>query len=100
MKDKPVYLIGDIWVKNPTEYAEYVEKVTPVAEKYGGKYLIRGGRVDVMEKQNWNPKRIVLIRFPNIEKAIKWYECEEYQPIKSLRIRNSKSNIVFVEGID
>ena len=47
MNNKPVYLIGDILVKNNEEYKKYVELVTPVAEKYGGEYLIRGGNVDL-----------------------------------------------------
>ncbi len=99
MSGKPIYLIGDILVKNSEEYKNYVEKVTPIAEKFGGEYLVRGGDVDIMETNGWRPNRIVLIRFPNKSAAVNWYKCEEYQPIKNLRISNSISNIIFVEGV-
>ena len=99
MNNKSVYLIGDILVKNNEEYKKYVELVTPVAEKYGGEYLIIGGHVDSMESNSWSPNRIVLIKFPNKTAAMKWYNCDEYQPIKNLRTNNSVSNIIFVEGV-
>ncbi len=98
MSHNPVYLIGDIFVKNVEQYEKYINKVTSVVEKFGGEYLIRGGQVDIMEKKTWNPNRIVLIKFPNKVAAMTWYECDEYQPIKNLRIENSISNIIFVEG--
>ena len=99
MSDKPVYLIGDILVKNVKEYTKYVAKVSAVAEKYGGEYLVRGGNVDVMEAENWKPNRIVIIKFPNKSIAMKWYHCDEYQPIKNIRTANSISNIIFAEGV-
>ena len=70
------YVIANIDVKNPEAYKEYVGKVVPTVKKFGGEYLVRAGEYKVMEGQ-WKNPRTVVIKFPNYEKALEWYDSEE-----------------------
>ena len=61
----PGFAIFNIEVKKPEEYKEYVEKVKPIAEKFGGEYIVRGGETKVLEG-TWTYPRTVVIKFFNI----------------------------------
>ena len=66
------YAIFNIEITNPEDYKEYVEKVKPIAEKFGGDYIIRGGTNQIIEGA-WQYSRTVVIKFPSYEKALEWY---------------------------
>ena len=93
------FLLVDVDIHNIDEYKKYLEKVKPMVEKFGGKYLIKGGKIDAKETDLWKPKRIVLVKFPNKSSALKWYNSEEYRALKNLRLNNASSNILFIEGV-
>ena len=93
------FLLVDVDIHNIEEYKKYLEKVKPMVEKFGGKYLIKGGKIDAKETDLWKPKRIVLVKFPNKSSALKWYNSEEYRALKNLRLNNASSNILFIEGV-
>ena len=93
----PGFAIFNIDVKRPKEYKEYVEKVKPIAERYGGEYNIRGGESKIVEG-SWAYPRTVVIKFPSYEKALEWYNSEEYKPIKQIRLDNSVANGIIIEG--
>ena len=99
MTSKDVYMIGDVDIKNIEEYKKYMEKVKPMIESYGGEYLIRGGEIDALETNLWEPTRMVLVKFPNKEIAMEWYNSDEYKPFKNIRLDNATSNILMVEGL-
>tara|TARA_B100001564_G_scaffold305713_1_gene274852 strand:- start:98 stop:376 length:279 start_codon:yes stop_codon:yes gene_type:complete len=92
-------MLVDVDIHNIEEYKKYLEKVKPMVEKFGGKYLIKGGKIDAKETDLWKPKRIVLVKFPNKSSALKWYNSEEYRALKNLRLNNASSNILFIEGV-
>ena len=92
------FAIFNIDIKKPEEYKEYVEKVKPIAEKYGGEYLVRGGK-NVTVEGSWQHPRTVVIKFPSYDKAMEWYNSEEYKPIKNIRLDNAHSNGMIIEGI-
>jgi uncharacterized protein (DUF1330 family) len=92
------YLISEIEIQNPEGYEEYRRLVKPTLDKYGGKFLARGGRIDVLEGK-WNPKRIVICEFESPAKAREWYDSPEYTKAKEVRQKNSTANIVVVEGV-
>jgi uncharacterized protein (DUF1330 family) len=92
-----VYVIINVDVKDPTAYEEYKAKVPALIRKYGGEYLVRGGNFVVAEG-DWKPSRLVILRFPDITSAQALFNDPEYQPLKALRQRVSKSDIVVVEG--
>ena len=92
------YAIFNIEVTNPEDYKEYVEKVKPVAEKFGGDYIIRGGTNQIIEG-TWQYSRTVVIKFPSYEKALEWYNSDLYKPVKELRQKNSEGNIIIIKGV-
>src|ERR1041384_5003264 len=85
----PAYLIVDIEVTDPAVFAEYRQQVPATVEKYGGKFLVRGGNFEVLEG-NWKPTRVVVIEFPSMELAKRWCDSEEYRAPKAVRIKSSK----------
>ena len=92
------YLILDIHVKDPEEYAAYRERAPATLEAYGGRYLVRGGPHEVVEG-DWNPERVVVVEFPSAERAREWYASPEYQEIVDMRKRAAPSQCVLVEGV-
>jgi len=91
------YVIAEIEVTDPAGYEEYRKQVLAVVTKYGGKFIVRGGKVDAREG-GWNPKRIVLVEFPSLAQAQKWYDSEESRPLIKLRQKASKGRLIIVEG--
>ena len=91
------YVIGDIEVTDQAIYDEYRKQVLPTIEKYGGRFAVRGGRVEPLEG-GWAPKRIVAVEFPSMEQALRWYRSPEYAPLIALRQRASRGRLVAVEG--
>lgn len=91
------YVMGEIEVTDPALYEEYRKQVLAVVSKYGGKFLVRGGRVESLEG-GWAPKRVVALEFPSVEQAQKWYRSEEYGPLIALRQKASRGKLILVEG--
>jgi uncharacterized protein (DUF1330 family) len=91
------YVIGEIEVTDPATYEEYRKQVMAVVTKYGGKFIVRGGRVETLEG-DWAPKRFVALEFPSLEQAQKWYRSPEYAPLIALRQKASRGKLVLVEG--
>ncbi len=92
------YVIVDIGVNDPNRYTEYMKLVPQAVAAYGGKYLARGGKVEVFEG-DWLPKRLVIIEFENIATARRWLESPEYRQARKIRHETSTSNMVVVEGL-
>ena len=91
------YAIFNINVTNPEDYKEYLQKVVPITEKFGGKYIVRGGTTTKIEGTFPHP-RTVVIQFPSYQKALEWYSSEEYKPIREIRFKNAKSIGLIIEG--
>jgi uncharacterized protein (DUF1330 family) len=91
------YVIGEIEVTDPALYEEYRKQVMAVVTKYGGKFIVRGGKVETLEG-GWAPKRFVALEFPSMEQAQKWYRSPEYAPLIELRKRASRGKLIIVEG--
>ena len=91
------FVIFNIDVTNPEDYNEYITKVKPIVEKFGGEYIVRGGTNQVVEG-NWQYSRTIVLKFPSYEKALEWYNSEEYQPIKQIRLVNAVSNGIIIQG--
>ena len=91
------YAIFNINVTNPENYKQYIEKVVSVAGKFGAEYIVRGGENQVIEG-TWQHPRTVVMKFPSYEKALEWYNSEEYQPIKQIRLDNAETNGIIIKG--
>ena len=93
----PAYIIAEIQVTDPTAYEGYRPLAAASIARFGGRYVVRGGNIDLLEGEP-EPGRIVVIEFPDADAARRWYRSEEYQ--KALRIRQSASRgrVFLVEG--
>ena len=92
------YVIAQLKVTNSENYKEYVNKVTEVVQKFGGEYLVRNGEYQCIEGESKFP-RIVVIKFPSYEKALEWYNSDEYKPVKQIRLNNSEGSNIIIKGV-
>ena len=91
------YVVAEVEVTDPAVYEEYRKLVPSTIAKYGGKYLVRGGAVDVKEG-GWQPKRLVVLEFASMDQARTWYHSPEYAPALALRTKAARSKVLLVEG--
>ena len=94
----PAYVIVEIDIVDPAGYEEYKKLAAATVEKYGGKYVVRGGRTEVLEG-DWKPKRIVVLQFDSAQHAKDWLNCEEYREPRKMRHRTARTNMILVEGL-
>ena len=93
------YFFADVLeVTDGPKLEVYRAGVTATVEKYGGRYLIVGGPCDGAEG-NWKATFPVLIEFPSMAQARRWYDSEDYRELKALRQAAARSNAVFIEGV-
>jgi uncharacterized protein (DUF1330 family) len=91
------YVIVEIDVQDPADYEEYKKQAHATVVAKGGKYIVRGGKTEVLEG-DWQPKRIVVLEFPSMDRAKEWFDCEEYREPRQLRRRSARTNMILVEG--
>ena len=89
----------DVRITDPERAARYAAVSPATVERYGGRYLARGGAISVLEG-GWDPKRLVVIEFPSIEKAREWYDSPEYREVRRLREGAGEWRVLLVEGVD
>jgi uncharacterized protein (DUF1330 family) len=94
----PAYVIVQVDVKDPARYEEYRKLVPPSLTKFGGRFLVRGGKTHTLEG-NWSPKRFVMVEFPSVEQAQAWWASPEYAAAKALRQATADSMMIVAEGI-
>ena len=92
------YVIVDIAISDPDLYEEYKKQVPPTLERYGGRFLVRGGRVENLEG-DWSPKRLVILEFDSVEQAKRWWSSAEYMTPKALRQAAAKASMIVVQGV-
>ena len=93
------YLISESEVTDPALMQEYSEKAGPTIAPYGGELI--ASTTDVAHMDGiWKPPRVVIIRFPSMEKAKAWYNSSAYQAVVHMRFRAANSSVFFVEGVD
>ena len=91
------YVVVSVNVNDPARYEDYKRMVPASLVPYGGRFLVRGGTVQVREG-TWSPKRLVILEFPSVEKARAWYDSREYAEAKALRQATSSAELLIVEG--
>jgi uncharacterized protein (DUF1330 family) len=91
------YVIADIEVNDAATYDEYRRQVAPTVTKYGGRFAVRGGKIDMLEG-DWDPKRIVVVEFPTMDALKRWYHSDEYKPLIALRQKAATGSLIAVEG--
>jgi uncharacterized protein (DUF1330 family) len=91
------YVIAEVDVTDPALYEEYKKLVPATVAKYGGRFAVRGGAVDAKEG-GWKPSRLVVLEFPSMEQARKWYDSPEYAPALAMRLKAANARLILVEG--
>ena len=100
----PVYLVVEIEVTDKEAYALYRSTAQAVLAKLGGggKIIIRGGRDGTGKTESleggWMPERLVVVEFPDMERARSFYYSAEYQAALAMRQKSSRSKAIFVDG--
>jgi uncharacterized protein (DUF1330 family) len=92
------YVIAEIDITDPAADEEYRKQVPGVIAKFGGKYVVRGGKVESLEG-GWSPKRLAVVEFPSMDQALKFYRSADYAPLIKLRQKASRGKLIIVEGI-
>jgi uncharacterized protein (DUF1330 family) len=91
------YVVVNIEVTDPVGYEEYKKLAAPAVAACGGKYVVRGGTVEVLEG-NWIPKRLVILEFESVAQAKEWWASSEYRAAKELRQKTATTDMIVVEG--
>lgn len=95
----PAFVIANIDVHDPVKYEDYKRMAPASIHAHGGKYIARGGAVEALEGQ-WQPKRLVILEFPSLDAAHKWWNSPEYTKARAVRQSCSSGSLVIVEGLD
>jgi uncharacterized protein (DUF1330 family) len=93
----PAYIIADVDVTDPAGYESYRPLAAASIARFGGRFLVRGGKAELLEGAP-EPARAVVIEFPDADTARRWYHSDEYQRALKIRQANSTARVILVEG--
>ena len=94
----PAYVIAQLTIHDPETYDRYRAQTPAAIERYGGRFVVRGGDPEVLEGEN-RPGRVVVLEFPSREQAKRFYDSPEYQAILPLRLAAAEGSLLLVEGV-
>lgn len=92
------YALVDVEITDSAGFAEYRKLVPASIAEFGGRFLVRGGAMEVLEG-DWKPNRLVVLEFPDLTVLKAWYHSPAYQQLLALRERAATSNFVIVDGV-
>ena len=95
----PAYLISDVTVKDAEAFQAYRTRAAISIEQHGGRYLVRGGPIDILEG-SWASSTIIVVEFPDIEHARAWYCSPEYASALAFRDDALSRNLILLDGIN
>ncbi|WP_267551226.1 DUF1330 domain-containing protein [Rhizobium rhizogenes] len=94
----PAYIISDVTVRDAEAFQIYRSRAAASIAHYGGRYLVRGGKVEQLEGE-WLPRAIIIVEFPDIEQARIWYRSPEYALALKVRDQALSRNLILVDGV-
>jgi uncharacterized protein (DUF1330 family) len=94
----PAYIVVETDIHDAEQYELYKQASSAAVAAGGGRFIARGGELAVLEG-DWQPKRLVLLEFPDLDAAKRFYESREYQEAKRLREGAAELNMIAVEGL-
>ena len=92
------YIISDVTAKDADAFQIYRSRAAASIARYGGRYLVRGGPIEQLEG-NWAPRAIIVVEFPDIERARTWYRSPEYAFALEVHDRALSRNLILLDGI-
>ena len=93
----PAYIIVEIETTDEALMAEYRTHTPGAVAKFGGKFIVRGGKTRTLEG-GWTPSRVVMLEFPTYAKAEEFYDSDHYKPLLAMRLKAGKSKAILVDG--
>ena len=94
------YIVVESKVTDPEQFRKYMAAAPAIVKDFGGEYLVRGGRIDVLEG-DWQPPRLTVLRYPSFEAARTMYDSPAYVEVRKLRAgATALFNMILVEGVD
>ncbi|MEZ2332843.1 DUF1330 domain-containing protein [Mesorhizobium sp. RCC_202] len=94
----PAYVISDVTIRDEETIEIYRARAAASIAAHGGRYLVRGGEVETLEG-NWKPGPLIVVEFPDIETARRWYRSDEYAAALEVRDAALSRNLILVDGI-
>ncbi len=92
------YMIVEVKINDSAKYEDY-KKLTPTSlEPFGGKFIVRGSKAELIEGEE-QPNRIVVLEFENVERAKAWWNSPLYNEAKKIRQAAAKTRMILVEGV-
>ncbi len=92
------YIVAVLDIQDAEGFEDYRRRVPETIARFGGRYLVRGGAYERLEGE-WEPRRLTIVEFDSRDAARRWYESDEYRPLRELRSRTTLSNVLLVEGV-
>ncbi len=94
----PAFVIADVEITDASLYGQFLEQVTSTVEANGGKFVARGGGLEVI-LGDWTPKRLAVLEFDSLQQVRTWLDSPELTALDDIRSRSSNINMVVVEGL-
>ena len=91
------YVVFDVEIRDAARYQQYLDRVTPLVQAAGGRYLVRGGAFRRYEG-DWVPRRLVLLEFPSMQAFERFYNGP-YAEVRAIREACSSARLIAVEGV-
>ncbi|WP_321389693.1 DUF1330 domain-containing protein [uncultured Desulfuromusa sp.] len=91
-----VFMIIQSKIKNAEKYNQYIDQVSPIVEKYGGYYHVRGEKIQSFGR--WQPERVIVIEFQSEDQIQDWLKSPEYAAVAPLREEGADAQAILVEG--
>jgi len=95
----PAYVIGQVTVHDPAEYQKYLAGFMGAFTPFEGRVLVAAEDVEVVEG-TWPRTRTVVLEFPSMEHARRWYKSPAYQSVAQHRFKAATSNLVLAPGFE
>ena len=94
----PAYIISDVTVEDAEAFQHYRTRAADSIARHGGRYLVRGGPIEPLEG-SWTPGTIIVVEFPDAERARAWYRSREYAAALAFRDAALSRDLILVDGI-
>ena len=93
------YIIAQIEVTDPEQYAKYTSVTPSIIKRFGGRFLVRGGKTVVLEGET-PASRIVVLEFPSLKEATDFYNSNDYAAAKALRATAAQASFIAIDGVE
>ncbi len=94
----PAFVIVEIEIHDQELYKTYTQLTPPSIASFQGEFIVRGGETTILEG-DWQPKRLVMLKFPSVEMANSWWHSEEYSKARKIRQQAATTRMIIVEGV-